>query len=100
MKALSRCSSTPTKHSRPSGTPGNSPRWTKTIVLRELKSLANPKVRAKMAYFGVSVPKAHGISTPVLHALAKRIGRNHRLAQDLWETEIHEARILATLIGE
>jgi hypothetical protein len=40
-------------------------------VLRELKSLANPKVREKMAYFGVNVPKAHGITAPVLHALAR-----------------------------
>jgi len=53
-----------------------------------------------MAYFGVEVPKAHGISAPVLHALAKRIGKNHRLAQQLWASDIHEARILATLIGE
>jgi 3-methyladenine DNA glycosylase AlkD len=100
MKARSRSSSIPTKHSRPGGTPGNAPPWTKTAVLRELKSLANPKVRAKMAYFGVNVPNAHGISAPVLHALAKRIGKDHHLAQDLWMTGIHEARILATLIGE
>ena len=75
-------------------------RWTKAMVLRELKSLANPKVRAKMAHFGVNVPKAHGISAPVLHALARRIGKNHQLAEQLWNTDIHEARILATLIGE
>ena len=100
MKARSRSSSIPTKHSRPGGTPGNAPPWTKTAVLRELKSLANPKVRAKMAYFGVNVPNAHGISAPVLHALAKRIGKDHHLAQGLWTTGIHEARILATLIGE
>jgi 3-methyladenine DNA glycosylase AlkD len=65
-----------------------------------LKNLANPKVRAKMAYFGVKVPKAHGISAPVLHALARRIGKNHGLAEQLWSAGIHEARILATLIGE
>jgi 3-methyladenine DNA glycosylase AlkD len=53
-----------------------------------------------MAYFGVDVPKAHGISAPVLHGLAKRIVKNHRLARQLWATGIHEARILATLIGE
>jgi 3-methyladenine DNA glycosylase AlkD len=69
-------------------------------VLRELQGLADPKVRAKMAYFGVNVPKAHGISVPVLHRFAKHIGKDHRLAQELWETGIHEARILATLIGE
>jgi 3-methyladenine DNA glycosylase AlkD len=53
-----------------------------------------------MAYFGVRVPKAHGISAPVLHQFAKQIGKDHRLAQQLWTTGIHEARILATLIGE
>jgi 3-methyladenine DNA glycosylase AlkD len=76
------------------------PRWTKAAVLRELKEVADPRVRAKMAYFGVHVPKAHGISAPVLHQFAKHIGKDHRLAQQLWTTGIHEARILATLIGE
>jgi 3-methyladenine DNA glycosylase AlkD len=74
--------------------------WTKAAVLRELQGLADPGVRAKMAYFGVNVPKAHGISTPVLQRFAKHIGKDHRLAQELWKTGIHEARILATLIGE
>jgi 3-methyladenine DNA glycosylase AlkD len=74
--------------------------WTKARVLRELKNLADPKVREKMAYFGVNVPKAHGISVPLLHALARRVGRNHELAEEIWATGIHEARILATLIAE
>lgn len=74
--------------------------WTKAAVLQELQSLADPRVRAKMEYFGVRVPNAHGISAPVLHALAKRIGKSHALARELWATGIHEARILATLIGE
>jgi 3-methyladenine DNA glycosylase AlkD len=75
-------------------------RWTRAAVLRELKALGDPRVRAKMAYFGVHVPNAHGISAPVLHQFAKHIGKNHRLAQQLWTSGIHEARILATLIGE
>jgi len=99
MKVQSRSSSIPTRRSNRSN--GQRPaRWTKAAVLRELKALADPRVRAKMAYFGVDVPKAHGISAPVLHAMAKRIGKDHRLAQELWTTGIHEARILATLIGE
>jgi 3-methyladenine DNA glycosylase AlkD len=69
-------------------------------VLLELKALADPKVRAKMEYFGVHVPKAYGISAPVLHEFAKRIGKDHRLARQIWATGIHEAKILATLIGE
>ena len=100
MKARSRSSSIPTRRFRPNGTQKNAPPWTKTAVLLELKELADPKVRAKMAYFGVHAPKAHGISAPLLHQFAKQIGKDHRLAQQLWTTGIHEARVLATLIGE
>src|SRR6266481_10152940 len=100
MKGRSQSFSIRTRLSKSRRSSQEEERRTKRRVLRELKNLANPKVRAKMAYFGVNVPNAHGISVPVLHALAKRIGRNHGLAQDLWETGIHEARILATLIGE
>jgi 3-methyladenine DNA glycosylase AlkD len=100
MKGRSRSSSTPTKRSKQSHSGKTAPRWTKAAVLKELKALADPRVRAKMSHFGVNVPKAHGISAPVLHRFAKRIGNDHRLAQQLWTTGIHEARILATLIGE
>jgi 3-methyladenine DNA glycosylase AlkD len=100
MKARSQSFLIPKKRSKQSAGRKELPRWTKAAVLRELQGLANPKVRAKMAYFGVDVPKAHGISVPVLHQFAKQIGKDHRLAQELWATGIHEARILATLIGE
>lgn len=100
MRARSPSSSTRTKRSSQIIAPDKLALWTKESVLRELKSLADPRVRAKMAYFGVDVPTAHGISAPVLHALAKRIGRNHAIARQIWTTGIHEARILATLIGE
>lgn len=100
MKARLPSSLIPITRSKRSPLPEDQPRWTKVTVLRELKSLADPRVRAKMEYFGVHVPKAHGIPAPVLHALAKRIGKDHELALELWKTGIHEARILATLIGE
>ena len=100
MKARSQSSSTPKKLSRESGGREKLPRWTKAAVLRELRELADPKVRAKMSYFGVDVPKAHGISAPLLHLFAKQIGKDHQLAKQLWATGVHEARILATLIGE
>jgi 3-methyladenine DNA glycosylase AlkD len=100
MKDRSRSSSTPTKRSKQSRAKKDAPRWTCAAVLHELKELADPKVRAKMAYFGVHVPKAHGISAPLLHRFAKQIGKDHQLASELWLTGIHEGRILATLIGE
>jgi 3-methyladenine DNA glycosylase AlkD len=73
---------------------------TKSSVLRDLRSLADPKVRAKMKYFGISVNKAHGISVPDLRRLAKKIGKNHQLANELWASAIHEAKNLAGMIGE
>jgi 3-methyladenine DNA glycosylase AlkD len=100
MKARSQSSSTPTKRSKNRRVEKSVSRWTKEAVLRELKEAADPRVREKMAYFGVNVPKAHGISAPVLHSFARHIGKDHELAEQLWASGIHEARILATLIGE
>jgi 3-methyladenine DNA glycosylase AlkD len=98
MKGRSQSSSTPARRSSPTSRAVQ--QWTKESVLRELESLADPQVREKMAYFGVNVPKAHGISAPVLHKFSRHIGKNHALAEQLWASGIHEARILATLIGE
>jgi len=102
MKGQSRSSSIPKKRSRGSDrTPGKSVRtWTCAEVLRTLEDLANPEVRAKMAYFGVQAPIANGVSAPLLHKLAREIGKNHQLANELWACEVHEAKILASLIGE
>ena len=101
MRARSQSFSTPTKPSSGRLRKGVAEaRWTKAGVLRELRGLADPRVREKMAYFGVNVHDAHGISAPVLHALARRIGKDHDLARQLWDSGIHEARILATLVGD
>jgi 3-methyladenine DNA glycosylase AlkD len=100
MKGRSRSSSTLTKRSSRTRHSKAAKKWTKAAALRELKSLADPKVRAKLAYFGVNVPKAYGISAPVLHAFASHIGKDQALAEELWSTGVHEARILAALIGE
>src|SRR5271154_6285998 len=100
MKARSRSSSTPTKRSNSTRRAKPAEKWTKEAALSELKQLADPKVRAKLAYFGVNVPKAYGISAPVLHAVARQIGKDQSLAEQLWSSGIHEARILAALVGE
>jgi 3-methyladenine DNA glycosylase AlkD len=100
MKGRSQSSSTPTKRSNSARRSKTAKKWTKAAALRELRELADPKVRAKLAYFGVNVPKAYGISAPVLSALARHIGKDQELAEQLWSSGIHEAKILATLIGE
>lgn len=69
-------------------------------ILKRLKALANPTIAAGMAKFGSKPQKALGISAPNLRKLAKEIGRDHRLALRLWDSGIHEAQILASLIDE
>ena len=100
MKARLRSFSTLTKPSSSARRAKPAVKWTKAAALRELQALANPKVRAKLVYFGVQVPKAHGISAPALHTLARRIGKDQAMAESLWASGIHEAKILTALIGE
>lgn len=69
-------------------------------VLDELQALANPEVVAGMARYGINPEHTYGVSIPNLRRLAKRIGRDHDLAQHLWATRVHEARILASMIDE
>ena len=67
-------------------------------IIDELKSLSSPEHYAKLAHFGIKDGKALGIKIPILRQLAKKIGKSHDLALQLWATEIHEARLLATMI--
>ena len=69
-------------------------------VLSRLKALANPANAAGMARFGINPHNTLGISIPALRRLAREIGRDHALAQALWETDIHEARLLACFIAD
>ncbi len=69
-------------------------------IVKELKSVANPEAIQGMARFGINPENTLGVSIPVLRDLAKRTGRDHSLAQELWDSSIHEARILAALIDD
>lgn len=53
-----------------------------------------------MARFGIASTNTLGISVPTLRAIAKRAGRDHALAEALWQTGIHEARSLAAMVDE
>ena len=62
--------------------------------------MSNAKNVAGMARFGINPKNTLGISIPDLRNLAKKIGKNHRLAQQLWSSGIHEARLLAGFVDE
>jgi len=69
-------------------------------VISKLRSLSDPNAVLNMAKFGIKAEHAFGVSVPVLRSLARSIGKDHMLAQELWETRIHEARELATMIAD
>lgn len=69
-------------------------------IVAKLKSLSNPKNVEGMARFGICSEKTLGVSIPDVRKLAKEIGKNHALAQELWKSGIHEAKILAGMIDE
>lgn len=69
-------------------------------IIIYLKKHSNPKNRKGMARFGINPKYALGVRIPLLRNLAKKIDKNHNLAQKLWKTRIHEARILASMIDE
>jgi 3-methyladenine DNA glycosylase AlkD len=73
---------------------------TAEALIAHLQSLANPANVAGMARYGINSASALGISLPVLRHLARQTGRDHRLAEQLWASGIHEARILASLVEE
>ncbi len=53
-----------------------------------------------MAQFGIRAVKVFGVSKPKLDVLARKIGKHHGLALELWLTGIHDAKILAGMIDE
>jgi 3-methyladenine DNA glycosylase AlkD len=70
-------------------------------VLAALKQLSSKQVRDDMsARYGIVVKKAWGVRMSDMQKVAKSIGRNHELAQALWETGWYEARTVACLIDE
>lgn len=76
------------------------PRYTAAEILRKLRSLSNPKNIEGMARFGINSKNTLGVSIPNLRKMAKETGKDHALAQKLWASGIHEARILAGMVAD
>jgi 3-methyladenine DNA glycosylase AlkD len=69
-------------------------------VLQKLRARANPKNVEGMARFGITPRNTLGVPVVELRRLARQIRRDHRVALELWESDVHEARILAGLIAD
>lgn len=71
-----------------------------TAVVERLKRLGSKSVRDGMTRYAIPVDNAFGIMVGTLHKIAKELGRNHKLALELWKSGWFEARMLATFVDE
>jgi 3-methyladenine DNA glycosylase AlkD len=69
-------------------------------IIDRLKALANSGNVEGMARFGINPHNTLGLSIPTLRQIAKETGRDHGLAGELWDSGIHEARILAAYVDD
>src|SRR5512133_1229219 len=69
-------------------------------VMSSLEAGRNEANRVGMARYGIVVDRAYGVSIKDVRDLARRIGKDHVLAAELWSTGVHEARILATIVDD
>ncbi|MEI9976049.1 MAG: DNA alkylation repair protein [Ignavibacteriota bacterium] len=69
-------------------------------LLADLRANANPANVAGMARYGINTVGTLGVPVTILRRMAKEAGRDHMLAEQLWNSGIHEARIVATLVDD
>lgn len=78
------------------------PKPSVAAILRDLERNGFKQYFADMSarYGIVTKAKTYGVPVVMLRRLAKTIGRDHDLADALWRTGVHDARMLATMIGD
>ena len=69
-------------------------------VLAALRASADASRLPGMARVGIETTNALGVPVSAIRKIAKRAGMDHRLAKELWTTEIHEARMVAGLVAD
>jgi 3-methyladenine DNA glycosylase AlkD len=69
-------------------------------VVATLRGMAKKSVKDGMARFAIPSDNAFGVTVGEMRALAKKLGRNHQLALDLWKTGWYEARMTACFVDD
>jgi 3-methyladenine DNA glycosylase AlkD len=69
-------------------------------TLQIIKNKARPGELAGMSRFGINPDRRLGLSVPDMRQTARELGKDHRLALDLWASGIPDARIIAAMIAE
>ncbi|AKA49000.1 hypothetical protein IX51_07710 [uncultured archaeon] len=75
-------------------------KWNLEAVLSQLRKLSKREYRDGMAGFGIKMDRTLGVPVPDIRKLAKIIGTDHVLSLELWDSGIHEARILSSMTAD
>ncbi|MBO4997386.1 MAG: DNA alkylation repair protein [Lachnospira sp.] len=67
-------------------------------IIKELQAQTSEKYKANVVKMGIPEEHCIGVSTGEVRSIAKKIGKSNELAFELWNTNYHEARLLAVLI--
>lgn len=69
-------------------------------ALALLHDNARPQALDSLEHFGIVGDGRLGLSVPAMRGIARTLGRDHTLAQALWDTGIPDARIVASMVAE
>ncbi len=69
-------------------------------ALAALRQRSSKSVRDGMSRFNIPNTHALGVKMGDIQAVGKQLGRNHLLAEALWQTGLYEARMLSAYVEE
>jgi 3-methyladenine DNA glycosylase AlkD len=70
------------------------------IVIREIESHMNGPVSNSLKNYGLGYKLNYGVSIPQLQSIAQQYKGNHELALQLYNREIRECKIIASMIAD
>jgi 3-methyladenine DNA glycosylase AlkD len=70
-------------------------------ALASLQRRGSKRVREEMGpRYGIFTDNAYGVPIRDIQAIAKQLGRDHELAEALWNTGVYEARLLTAYVDD
>jgi len=76
------------------------PPMTRSEVLKWLEKTGTRRYKDGLARYGIVTPKAFGVPVGAMLKFAKRQGKDHALAAELWRSGWYEARLLAAMLDD
>lgn len=69
-------------------------------ALARLRNASSKRYLEGLTRYGIPTTNAIGVAMDAIQKLGKGLGRDHALAERLWESGIYEARLLASYVAE